>query len=793
MDDFVRNKLIEWDLKKWMDTFEDEEITEESFYELDNELIDKLIPKVGPGLKFKKRLKQLKEKQHTNHLTVHCSAQVLPSTSYQGKRKFEHPAFGEKQPPAKQRRGCKQREPIILSDVKKIMRYVHSRLHDQDKLNVFLKKRISDLETDKRELVGVFGKTGAGKSSLINAIIEERNLLPSGSISACTSVMIKVEANMHSSKYEADIEFITTEEWKDELWSWQQILWDNEDHKMEADDDYRDITEKLSALYGEEWKEKSIENLLENKYFREVPEFLQSRRKILACESAKELSARCVKYTRSDSKQGDGKDVKRWYWPLVKCVTLRVPNNDFLQHVTLVDLPGNGDRNKSRDKMWKQIVGDCSTVWIVTEINRAASEKEAWDILESASSLIGNGGECRQILFICTKSDQIEDSDDYSAAQRHNRIVERNMEVKEEVKKEFSKLNKIKKHFTDDCFKVFTVSSKEFLKQKHLNPDETEIPKLQEFLQDLNDCHSETLNYVSGALGILSLIQGANCRGVAVKKAEVCRELERNMKHQLNQLAKSMGEAYKTFDKCLTEGVQKSISSYEKKLKSFLYLRKKGSAFHMTLKRVVQNKGVYKPKKGKQININLTLASWLMDSIDEEFRKTFPNEVKCGSFSGAIDTFSLNTDSLNTKYKDVELQLRFLKTEEEKIKVKLNKIIRKEKKNIYNSLTETIEKVMGESYSKAAAFRGPGTLNNMRETIERHVHSNKHMFGLAKNTTLDKLYDLLTRILKMLHEAMKESIELSLKTNDCSLPDVSTELVMVKNHYNELASSPDNR
>ena len=71
--------------------------------------------------------------------------------------------------------------------------------------------KIRDLETDKRELIGVFGKTGAGKSSLINAIIEEKNLLPSGSVSACTTVMIKVEANMHNQKYEADIEFITKE------------------------------------------------------------------------------------------------------------------------------------------------------------------------------------------------------------------------------------------------------------------------------------------------------------------------------------------------------------------------------------------------------------------------------------------------------------------------------------------------------------------------------------------------------------------------------------------------------
>ncbi len=59
-----------------------------------------------------------------------------------------------------------------------------------------------------------------------------------------------------------------------------------------------------------------------------------------------------------------------------------------------------------------KLVGSCSTVWIVTEINRAAAEKETWEILKSARSHIGNGGQCQRIHFICTKSDLIEDSDD---------------------------------------------------------------------------------------------------------------------------------------------------------------------------------------------------------------------------------------------------------------------------------------------------------------------------------------------------------------------------------------------
>ncbi|XP_049418337.1 nuclear GTPase SLIP-GC-like isoform X1 [Epinephelus fuscoguttatus] len=810
MDDFVRNKLTEWDLSEWIEKFQDEGIDTESLYCLGHEEIAALIPKVGPRAKFKKKLKLLKGEQNTtNAETVDSPAQVHPSTSAssdQVKRKLDLQGESSNwQSPSRKQR-CEPRpgsysEGIILSEVKNIMRYVQKKLPDQDnKLEQFLKKKINDLEIEKRELVGVFGKTGAGKSSLINAVIGEKNLLPIGRVKACTTVMIKVEANMLHQRYEAEIEFITKEEWKDELWSSLNFLGDNADQEDEQedeqegdqeDDEDQDTVDKLLALYGEEWRDKTPENLMENKYFKEIPEFLLSKRKLLTAESAKELSAKLVKYTRSESNDGEGKEVKRWYWPLVKCVTVRVPNNDLLQHVTLVDLPGNGDRNKSRDKMWKGVVGSCSTVWIVTEMKRAAAEREAWDILKSASSLIGNGGECQRIHFICTMSDDIGDTDDRSRDAVRALIFQNNIQAKEEVNKEFRKLKEFKKHFSYESFKVFTVSSKEFLKQKRLTPEETEIPRLQEFLQELNDCHSETLNYVSGAHGILSLIQGARSRAGADRNTDVCRELEEKMVQELEKVRQTMQKTYDTFERCLTEGVEKSKSSWDRLLKSVLYPpRTKGGAFHKILKCVVQNGGTHKPKNRKLINLNMTLTSCLTDSTDEEFKKTFPNEAKCGPFNGIINSFSLETERLmreRPEYKDVELQLIFLKTEEEKMKTKLNKIIREQKKMIYNSLMETIEDNMQECYEKAAEIRGGGSLKNMKRTIENHVQELKDiMFQRAKNVMLEHLEHLMELILDKLENTMQESIELSLNTDGDSIPDVSDELQMVKNYSDEL-------
>ncbi|XP_034075640.1 nuclear GTPase SLIP-GC-like [Gymnodraco acuticeps] len=679
-------------------------------------------------------------------------------------------------------------EEVILSDVKHIMRRVDQKLPKQDdKLNKFLKNNIKHLETDKREVVGVFGKTGAGKSSLINAVIGEQDLLPSGDISACTSVMTKVEANKRNSKYEAEIEFITKEDWKEELWTLFNFLGDNED--QEKDEDYQDSVETLSMLYGEEWRSKSPENLLDKKFFREIPEFLSSKSKILTSDTAKELSAELVKYTRSESKEEDAKDVKSWYWPLVKCVTVRVPKNAFLQHVTLVDLPGNGDRNKSRDTMWKKVIGSCSTVWIVAEINRAASEKESWEILEESCSLMGNGGECRQIHFICTKSDYIGRSGNQSAADVRDRILKRNKQAKKQLRAEFSKLNEVKKQLSEKCFEVFTVSSDEFLEKIHLDPVDTEIPELQEILQDLNEWHSETFNYVSGARGILSLMQGASIGGETDIKTTVCKELEEKLSHELDKVKKPMKETLTAFERCLSEGVEKSKGSCEKVLKSVLYPK----LSYGSLKCVVEKGGIHKPKKRKSININMKFSSCLTDSIDEEFKKTFPNERNSGPFNGVINAFSLGTEKMmNKDCETVKLQLTFLKTEEEKMKTNLNNLIRERKKTIYSSLTTTIEETMKPCYDRAKEIKGVGTLKNMRETIEKHVHDSKNvMFALAKDAMMKQMRELMSDILEKLESTMQESIELSLKTDGVSIPDVSEELKMVKKYYNELTKSPD--
>ncbi|KAM4534515.1 nuclear GTPase SLIP-GC-like [Fundulus diaphanus] len=808
MDDFVCDKLNEWHLSELIDTFRVEGIDSESLYELKEEHIDKLIPKMGPNLKFKRRLNLLKMEQNTNQRMHHVPPQgqqegeeatgmteVLPTTSEIGKRKLDPLCESSKgQPAVKRKRETNiVTETRILNSVKNEMGKVLAKLNNQGDTNLFtfLKTKIKNLEIEKKELVGVFGKTGAGKTSLINAVIGEKDLLPSGSVEACTSVMIKVEANKHNERYEAEIEFISKEEWEDEL---RSLIGTTEKKASEShdknddDDDDHEAADKLTALYEEEWRGKSCEQLMEPKYFKGIHEFLQSGQKTLAFDSVRGPIYTYCKYTRNGTNETNT-EIKQWFWPIVKSVTVRVPKNNFLQHVTLVDLPGNGDRNKSRDSMWKEIVGNCSTAWVVTGINRAAAEKESWDILKEISSQLGNGGECRHIHFICTKSDDMNGLHEYNKEDAQALILKRNMETKRSVNKELNKLTKLKKHFSDECFQVFTVSSEEFFRGKYLSPENTEIPKLQDFLQYLNDSHSETLNYVSGGHGILSLILGANSRNEDGKDKEVCEALQTKLSLQTKLIRNEMKKIKKTFEKCLKGGVKRSKTSCDKIVRSFLYPPgKSGRGFHRQLKKAAKNRGIYKPNgRGKEINLNMKLASSLTDSIDEEFRNTFPNEGQSGPFKGVINTFTLDTEGLKQKYKEFELQLVFLKSEEDRLKTDVEKSIRKLKKTVYRSLTKTIGEAMQVCYKKAAAFEGTGTLQNMRETIEKHVYASKNfMFEDAKNVMMTQLNDLMVEVLETLQNTMNEYIEISLRTDEHSVPDVSAELEMVQKLYEEL-------
>lgn len=466
-----------------------------------------------------------------------------------------------------------------------------------------------------------------------------------------------------------------------------------------------------------------------------------------------------------------------WFWPVVKSVTIKVPNCELLHDVTLVDLPGSGDWNKTRNEMWKKMVNSCRIVWVVTGVNRAASEKETWEILESACKNLGHGGECSKILFICNKLDD-------EIRKKKMSVVECKEKVKKAISLKIENHAEFKKHFSNDCFQVFTVSAEEHFKKEHLTPDENEIKQLQDFIRARHSQQERASRYVSEAYGILALMKGASAHKFQDQHIEQLRQiLSKRVEDGLGDIERIINDGYSDFDQSLTLGIQNAQEQCERKIKSIITDNKQNQSYHKTLKSIVEKNGIHKPRNENEINLNTALSSFLTDCINDKFRIIFPNDPKSGSVWETIDDFSLNTQELHKDYKQFELALKFLEQEGKKIKRNLCEGIRERKKSIYNCLTETVQREMEPCYDEAKQLRGKDSLQKMRETIMRHIREKKStMFVQAKDELLGKLRELKNFVKSDFKEKLLEVINLSL-SHDEELPDISEEFSTVEEQY----------
>ncbi|XP_051746308.1 nuclear GTPase SLIP-GC-like isoform X30 [Ctenopharyngodon idella] len=644
-----------------------------------------------------------------------------------------------------------------------------------------------DKVSRKKATIGIFGKSGEGKSSLLNAVLGKKDLLPSGCFGACTAVVTQVETNLEDSNYIAEIELFSKEEWEKELNDLFTVL---SDESEDRDDELFDnAVEKITALFGDDAEKKTLEELKKDDKFAEIETFLSFSKKISKSDVSEFTNVVASYIQHSESSPGD------WYWPLVKSVTIKIPGcHELLKHIAFVDIPGTGDCSKIRDDKWKSTLRECSIVWIVSDINRAITDKDPWGILKHCTTELGPGGECRRINFICTKTDEINvpayvrsarlTTDQLTGDKDQDKtvcILHRNEHAKKRVKGKFEQSH-IKKIFrTDNDFQVFTVSSKAFFDPKcNLEPNETEIPKLQDDLGILNEdiTRELTRDYVNEAKGVLSLIQSVQSdtdKETVKMKDKVSMEFEESLMKALNELDSRFNTIYSVLEQCLSKGVEKSVELCVASTNTVIQ-----NVLHQTLRALCRYGGRYFSKsKNELLDLNKTLAENLHECLEEDFKQIFPVSGQTGkSVQEEIDKFSvIQSDSASFRSPTLNHIQKFIKTEETKLKASLNREVVETKKHIYSSIQKTIENEMASCYEKAAAITGPGSWKKMQELLITTVNEKKQdMFNKAKNEVLKKFNNLKLYIKNELESELKMSIKLSLsQSSKITLMDVSRE------------------
>ncbi|PYH97236.1 hypothetical protein BO71DRAFT_319135, partial [Aspergillus ellipticus CBS 707.79] len=295
-------------------------------------------------------------------------------------------------------------------------------------------ERTQDYARTEKVIIGVVGSTGAGKSSLINAIIDEKNILPTDCMRASTAVATEVSYNHGPSKFRAEVEFITRADWKNELEILFAELHDHSDEVRRGDQltnsDAAVALDKIKAVYPaltpEDILDASIDELLGDV---KISALLDTTLKF-EDDDSKAFATKLKSYIHSKGKRGrpkkvpakqdpakqedggtsglDATEQEVGHWPLVRVVRIYTKAKALETGATLVDLPGICDSNAARVAVAEDYMKRCSAHWIAAPINRAVDDKVARDLLgKNHKRQMQMDSAFSDISFICTKTDDI--------------------------------------------------------------------------------------------------------------------------------------------------------------------------------------------------------------------------------------------------------------------------------------------------------------------------------------------------------------------------------------------------
>ncbi|KAG9685146.1 hypothetical protein KCU95_g14552, partial [Aureobasidium melanogenum] len=293
--------------------------------------------------------------------------------------------------------------------------------------------------TGARTVVGVVGNTGAGKSSVTNAILDEERLVPTNCMRACTAVVTEMSWNPsedESSKYRAEIEFIKPAEWEKELRVLFEEIIDgsgNISREVSNPDSQAGIAyAKIRAVYWrltrDDLTASSIEKLMADQsvrgllgttkyikdrycdtFYKSLQHYVDSKEKP---ELAKDSDDEDEDSGNKDKKKKKTRKREQEFWPLIKVVRLYVKADALSTGAVLVDLPGVADSNAARAAVAEGYMKQCTGLWIVSPINRAVDDKAAKNPLGSTfRRQLKYDGTYSAVTFICSKTDDISNTE----------------------------------------------------------------------------------------------------------------------------------------------------------------------------------------------------------------------------------------------------------------------------------------------------------------------------------------------------------------------------------------------
>ncbi|NXK46460.1 SLIP GTPase, partial [Chauna torquata] len=606
--------------------------------------------------------------------------------------------------------------------------------------------------------IGLFGSSGAGKSTLLNTILGKRFFLPVSGTRTCTSCQVQV-STCRSRHYEAKIFLLSSEEWKEEVRSLLMFL-ETDGNDSECNSDVDHAIKALQAVYGEGAERKSYEDLMTTKPVITIP---SSRVITLRKTEAEDLSKELDLYIRNQGGSERFRVVDTDFhreqmrlWPLIKHVQVTLPPSDLMpEGVVFVDIPGTGDSNKKRDEMWKECILECTSIWIIADVERVFGAR-AHEIMLQEAIKACQAGKCNDITFVVTKMDKV-DVDEYLT--RHDAILNMKRDLKTKKTKAIRERMKTRLPSDMEVLQkpelVFTISAREYWDSTVLTKEETEISRLRDHVRKLylNMKRNELQGYMQEILVVFSLVAVYHSTQLSPGPPVQQDGLNEFVLVKIQELKKAVEYIFGQMDSPLLKGVTSARSTHKTNIEKIFMQGQKSPGFHRTLKAVCVRKGAYVSRVFDRIDFNNCLAKPIYREIDVTFANIFRKQrLTRASLQAAIDDFSMEVKRKFTEFGENrslnESKFNFLKQETDIIMRALEREILLKKKAIYESLVLSIQTILSPYYEEAAGIRGKASCERMKDTLVQNIEMEvrKAMFEKAKEKMMGQFQDLVEHI-----------------------------------------------
>ena len=236
------------------------------------------------------------------------------------------------------------------------------------------------------------GQSGCGKSSVINAILDEEALLPCNCMEACTAVAVEIAWNVSadtSEAYKCVVEFITVEEWKEEL---ESLIADvlsldlgSRPNPLASDENV--AAAKMKTVYPNLDLSSLIPDSAAELLNDDAVSGILGQQKVIkaAAGAGRYFASQIKPYIDSSNSSANSdpraRNLKKVpYWPLIKVVKLYTKSEVLSTGLVLVDLPGSGDSNVARAVVAEQYMQSVAAICIFADIKRALTNSVEYEI-----------------------------------------------------------------------------------------------------------------------------------------------------------------------------------------------------------------------------------------------------------------------------------------------------------------------------------------------------------------------------------------------------------------------------